>query len=117
MCIGLVTPAGDTRFEAQATTVQHFLNLTYHLVPKGTEPPRTDIDNVIAAILNSGAPGERHEQPQPCPRLRRRAAGRPVGPPHLGTRQHVRNVCACCRAGLHDRTCGPPPVRLVKADK
>lgn len=29
--------------------------------------------------------------------------------------QHVSNVCACCRAGLHDRTCGPPPVRLVKA--
>lgn len=50
----LVTPAGDTRFEAPATTVQHFLNLTYHLVSKGTEPPRTDIDNVIAAILNSG---------------------------------------------------------------
>ena len=31
--------------------------------------------------------------------------------------QHVSNVCACCRAGLHDRTCGPLPVRLVKADK
>ena len=31
--------------------------------------------------------------------------------------QHVSNVCACYRAGLHDRTCGPPSVRLVKADK
>jgi hypothetical protein len=31
--------------------------------------------------------------------------------------QHVRDVCACCRAGLHDCTCGPPPVRLAKADK
>jgi hypothetical protein len=28
--------------------------MTYHLVPRGSEPPRTDIDNVIAAILADG---------------------------------------------------------------
>lgn len=56
VCIGLLTPAGGARFEAQAATVQHFLNLTYRLVPRGTEPPRTDIDTVIAAILADGGP-------------------------------------------------------------
>jgi Streptomyces sporulation and cell division protein, SsgA len=56
VCIGLATPVGEARFEAQAATVQHFLNMTYYLVPKGTEPTRTDIDNVIAAILNSDGP-------------------------------------------------------------
>jgi hypothetical protein len=54
VCIGMMTTFGDTRFEAHAATVQHFLNMTYHLVPQGTEPPRTDIDTVIAAILNAG---------------------------------------------------------------
>jgi hypothetical protein len=54
VCLAIVTPAGDARFEAQAVAVQHFLNLTYYLVPRGTEPPRTDIDNVIAAILADG---------------------------------------------------------------
>jgi hypothetical protein len=54
VCIGMMTPVGGARFEAHAATVQHFLNLTYRLVPRGTEPPRTDIDNVIAAILADG---------------------------------------------------------------
>jgi hypothetical protein len=54
--IGWTTPAGQVRVEAPATVVAHFLNLTYHLVPQGSEPPRTDIDAVIAAILAEGGP-------------------------------------------------------------
>jgi hypothetical protein len=54
--VGSTTPAGHARVEAPATTVAHFLNMTYYLVPQGTEPPRTDMDDVIAAILNSGGP-------------------------------------------------------------
>jgi hypothetical protein len=23
--------------------------------------------------------------------------------------QHISNTCACCRAGLHDHSCGPAP--------
>jgi hypothetical protein len=55
VCIGRVALVGDTRFEAPAT---HGPALPEPLPPrpKGTEPPRTDIDNVIAAILNSGGP-------------------------------------------------------------
>jgi Streptomyces sporulation and cell division protein, SsgA len=55
-CIGWSTPEGHAWFEAPAATVAHFLDMTYYLVPEGTEPPRADIDNVIAAILNSGGP-------------------------------------------------------------
>jgi hypothetical protein len=54
VCIGWSTPEGHAWFEALATTVAHFLDMTYLLVPRGTEPARADIDNVIAAILNSG---------------------------------------------------------------
>ena len=54
VCIGWTTPTGQARVEARATAVAHFVNLTYYLVPQGTEPPRTDIDTVIAAILNDG---------------------------------------------------------------
>jgi hypothetical protein len=54
--VGWSTPEGHAWFEAPATMVAHFLNMTYYLVPHGTEPPRDDIDNVIAAILNSGGP-------------------------------------------------------------
>lgn len=56
LCIGWTTPAGPARFEVPATTVARFLNLTYYLVPQGTEPPRADIDTVIAAILAEGGP-------------------------------------------------------------
>jgi hypothetical protein len=56
VCIGWTTSDGDARLEGPAAMVQHFLNMTYYLVPQGTEPARTDIDNVIAAILNSGGP-------------------------------------------------------------
>jgi hypothetical protein len=54
--VGWTTPAGHARFEAPAVIVEHFLNMTYSLIPRGTEPPRTDIDTVIAALLNSGGP-------------------------------------------------------------
>ncbi|HEY6492091.1 MAG TPA: SsgA family sporulation/cell division regulator [Trebonia sp.] len=54
VCIGWSTPEGHTWFEALATTVAHFLDMTYRLVPWGSESPRADIDNVIAAILNGG---------------------------------------------------------------
>jgi len=56
VCVGWRTPDGPARFEAPATMVEHFLNVTYCLVPQGSEPPRADIDNVIAAILGSGGP-------------------------------------------------------------
>lgn len=56
LCIGWTTPAGPARFEARATAVAHFVNLTYYLVPRGSEPPRDDIDTVIAAILTEGGP-------------------------------------------------------------
>lgn len=55
VCIGLTTPAGYAQFDARATMVAHFLDMTFLLVPQGAEPPRTDIDNVIAALLNGGA--------------------------------------------------------------
>jgi hypothetical protein len=54
VCIGWSTPEGHAWFEALTATVAHFLDMTYCLVPRGTEPPRTDIDDVIAAILNGG---------------------------------------------------------------
>ena len=56
VCIGWTDQDGQAWLEAPATMVMHFLNLTYHLVPQGTEPPRTDIDHVIAAILAEGGP-------------------------------------------------------------
>ena len=31
--------------------------------------------------------------------------------------QHVSKVCACCRAGLHDHTCGPHPEYASKKRK
>lgn len=55
VCIGWSSPEGHAWFEALAATVAHFLDMTYRLVPRGSEPPRADIDNVIAAILNGGA--------------------------------------------------------------
>jgi Streptomyces sporulation and cell division protein, SsgA len=55
-CIGWTTPAGHAPVEARAVAIAHFLNLTYYLVPQGSEPPRADIDTVIAAILAEGGP-------------------------------------------------------------
>jgi hypothetical protein len=54
VCIGWAGPAGDARLEVPAASVARFLAITYCLVPAGSEPPRTDIDNVIAAILAEG---------------------------------------------------------------
>lgn len=44
-----------TWFEVPAEIVICFLDLIYRIVPEGTEPPRTDIDDVIAAILADGS--------------------------------------------------------------
>jgi hypothetical protein len=54
VCIGWTPPAGEARLEVPAASVGCFLDITYCLVPEGGEPPRTDIDNVIAAILADG---------------------------------------------------------------
>jgi hypothetical protein len=49
--IGWAGPDGDIRLELPAAIVAGFLAMTYHIVPEGTEPTRTDVDAVIAAIL------------------------------------------------------------------
>jgi hypothetical protein len=54
VCIGWTGPVGEARLEVPAASVGCFLDLTYTLVPEGSEPPRTDVDNVIAAILAEG---------------------------------------------------------------
>lgn len=54
VCIGWTGPAGKARLEVPAVSVACFLDITYCLVPEGDEPPRTDIDNLIAAILANG---------------------------------------------------------------
>jgi Streptomyces sporulation and cell division protein, SsgA len=54
VCIGWRGPVGEARLEVPAVSVACFLDMTYCLVPEGGEPPRTDIDSVIAAILADG---------------------------------------------------------------
>jgi len=54
VCIGWTGPVGEARLEAPAASVACFLDITYSLVPEGDEPPRTDVDDVIAAILANG---------------------------------------------------------------
>jgi hypothetical protein len=54
VCIGWTGPVGEARLEVPAASVTCFLDMTYSLVPEGDEPPRTDIDDVIAAILADG---------------------------------------------------------------
>jgi hypothetical protein len=54
VCIGWTGPVGEARLEVPAVSVACFLDMTYCLVPEGDEPPRADIDGVIAAILADG---------------------------------------------------------------
>lgn len=56
VCIVWSRPADDARLEVPAALVTRFLDLTYLIVPEGEEPPRTDIDDVITAILNDSGP-------------------------------------------------------------
>jgi Streptomyces sporulation and cell division protein, SsgA len=54
VCIGWTGPVGEARLEVRAVSVACFLDMTYCLVPEGSELPRADIDDVIAAILADG---------------------------------------------------------------
>ena len=54
VCIGWASPGVEVRLEVPAVSVACFLDMTYWLVPEGAEPPRTDIDEVIAAIFADG---------------------------------------------------------------
>ena len=54
VCLGWTSPAGDARLEIPAVSVACFLDIAYCFVPEGDEPPRTDTDDVIAAILAEG---------------------------------------------------------------
>jgi hypothetical protein len=54
VCIGWAGPDGEARLEVPAASIARFLAMTYCLIPAGSEPPRTDIDNVIATILAQG---------------------------------------------------------------
>jgi hypothetical protein len=109
VCIGWTDPAGHARVEVRAAAVAHFLNLTYYLVPQGTEPPRTDIDTVIAAILNGGGPSVNETSARsPTP-----VSVPPGGPwtlhtrePGDGTRPWVTASCTRCGAALWDELLG-----------
>jgi Streptomyces sporulation and cell division protein, SsgA len=54
VCIEWTEPSGEARLEIPAVSVACFLDTTYCLVPEGGEPPRADVDDVIAAILADG---------------------------------------------------------------
>lgn len=56
LVIELTAPYVTARFEAPAADIARFLDATYALVPDDAEPPRTDIDAGIAAILNGHRP-------------------------------------------------------------
>lgn len=52
LVIELSSPYETARFEAPAAEIARFLDATYALVPDDADPPRDDIDDGIAAILN-----------------------------------------------------------------
>lgn len=54
VCIGWTGPVGEARLEIPAPAVARFLDMTRRLVPEGSEPPLTDLDTVITAILTDG---------------------------------------------------------------